>query len=164
MKWTTDLQVLLQPLKDACDREWKDENPSQIVTIAANAIYWRHHLIAAKNAANDELRKRKWTNPQELIDAAEQLLAWQPHCSKGSSGDLRQKRLRAAIDNLGRDGSLNEAVSVKADLEHPGNDIGGETAEFDKWWKDNTSHTFRLTKEDWRRIWQAALEYERSRQ
>src|SRR5882724_7804653 len=71
----------------------------------------------------------KWTKPQELIAAAEQLLAWQPHCSKGSSGDLRQKRLRAAIDNLGRAGSLNEAVSVKADLEHPGNDTGGETAD-----------------------------------
>ena len=33
----------------------------------------------------------------ELVDAAEQLLVWQPLCSLGSSGDLRQKRLRNAI-------------------------------------------------------------------
>jgi len=35
------LQTLLKPLKDACDRDWKDETPEQIVAIAANAIYWR---------------------------------------------------------------------------------------------------------------------------
>src|SRR5882724_13124863 len=52
----------------------------------------------------------KWTRPQELIAAAEQLLAWQPHCSKESSGDLRQKRLRAAIDNLGK-ADLRESTS-----------------------------------------------------
>ena len=34
---------------------------------------------------------------KELIAAAESLLAWQPHCSRGSSGDLRQTRLKAAI-------------------------------------------------------------------
>ena len=37
---------------------------------------------------------------RELIGAAEQLLAWQPVCSLGSSGDLRQKRLRYAIDRF----------------------------------------------------------------
>lgn len=37
---------------------------------------------------------------QELIDAATALLAWQPICSLGSSGDLRQKRLRKALENL----------------------------------------------------------------
>lgn len=76
-----------------------------------------------------ELSVKQATQSQELIAAAEQLLAWQPNCSLGSSGDLRQRRLRAAIDNFGRDGSLNEATGVKADLEHPGNDTGGETAD-----------------------------------
>jgi hypothetical protein len=38
---------------------------------------------------------------KELREAAEQLLAWQPICSLGSSGDLRQKRLRKALDDLG---------------------------------------------------------------
>ena len=32
---------LVQLLKDACDRDWKDETPAQVVAIAANAIYWR---------------------------------------------------------------------------------------------------------------------------
>ena len=36
----------------------------------------------------------------ELIDSAEQLLAWQPTCSLGSSGDLRQRRLRNALDRF----------------------------------------------------------------
>ena len=36
----------------------------------------------------------------ELVDAAEQLLAWQPICSLGSSGDLRQKRLRKALEAM----------------------------------------------------------------
>jgi hypothetical protein len=36
---------MLQPLKDACDRDWKDESPDQIITIAANAIYWRDREI-----------------------------------------------------------------------------------------------------------------------
>jgi len=35
------LELLLQPLKDACDRDWEDETPEQVVAIAANAIYWR---------------------------------------------------------------------------------------------------------------------------
>ena len=35
----------------------------------------------------------------ELAGAVEQLLAWQPICSEGSSGDLRQKRVRAALDS-----------------------------------------------------------------
>src|SRR5882724_12899129 len=59
----------------------------------------------------------KWTRPQELIAAAEQLLAWQPYCSKGSSGDLRQKRLRAAIDNLDR-ADLRESTSPPQDSTH----------------------------------------------
>ena len=37
---------------------------------------------------------------RELLYAAERLLAWQPICSLGSSGDLRQKRLRKALDSL----------------------------------------------------------------
>jgi hypothetical protein len=37
---------------------------------------------------------------KELIAAAESLLDWQPVCSLGSSGDLRQRRLRAAIASV----------------------------------------------------------------
>src|SRR5882724_3471040 len=54
---------------------------------------------------------------KELIAAAEQLLTWQPYCSKGSSGDLRQKRLRAAIDNLDR-ADLRESTSPPQDSTH----------------------------------------------
>ncbi len=35
----------LQPLKDACDRDWKDETPQQIIVIAANAIHWRNRQV-----------------------------------------------------------------------------------------------------------------------
>jgi len=41
------LNELLQPLKDSCDRDWKDESPAQIIAIAANAIYWRDKEIEA---------------------------------------------------------------------------------------------------------------------
>lgn len=37
---------------------------------------------------------------REFIEAAESLLEWCPICSEGSSGDLRQKRLREAIAKL----------------------------------------------------------------
>jgi hypothetical protein len=45
--------------------------------------------------------KNRLSSLEELKAAAEQLLAWQPICSLGSSGDLRQKRLRKALDDLG---------------------------------------------------------------
>ena len=48
----------LQPLKDACDRNWTDETPEQVVTIAANAIYWRQREI-------EDLRERVATLTRE---------------------------------------------------------------------------------------------------
>jgi hypothetical protein len=36
---------LLQLLKDACDRDWKDETPEVIIRIACNALYWRDREI-----------------------------------------------------------------------------------------------------------------------
>jgi hypothetical protein len=41
---------LAQLLKDACDRDWKDETPEQIVKIAANGLYWRDKEIAQLKA------------------------------------------------------------------------------------------------------------------
>jgi hypothetical protein len=41
-----------------------------------------------------------YSGMREFIEAAESLLEWCPVCSEGSSGDLRQKRLREAIDKL----------------------------------------------------------------
>ena len=43
-------QLDLSPLKAACDRSWADETPQQIVSIAANAIYWRDQEIAKLKA------------------------------------------------------------------------------------------------------------------
>lgn len=41
-------QTLVEPLKEVLDRDWEDETPEQIITIARNGIYWR--TIANKNA------------------------------------------------------------------------------------------------------------------
>lgn len=38
----------------------------------------------------------------ELASAAQQLLDWQPICSAGSSGDLRQQRLRKALEDYAK--------------------------------------------------------------
>ena len=63
-QWTDDdaeayaaarIAELMRPLKEACDREWKDETPEQIVTITANAIYWRGRDHAAARQRIEEL-------------------------------------------------------------------------------------------------------------
>lgn len=53
----------LQPLKDACDRDWLDETPQQIVAIAANAIFWRQREIEKLQSAappSDLAKARAW--------------------------------------------------------------------------------------------------------
>jgi len=57
------------------------------------------------------------------------LLEWMPTCSVGSSGYERRKNVERWLERFGEDGSLKSAVGVKADLEHPGNDTGGEISE-----------------------------------
>ncbi len=47
-----------------------------------------------------EILREIYQGMSEFIEAAESLLEWVPVCSEGSSGDLRQKRLRAAIEQL----------------------------------------------------------------
>jgi len=37
-----EFATLLKLMKKSCDRDWKDETPEQIVTIFANADYWRN--------------------------------------------------------------------------------------------------------------------------
>lgn len=56
--WNDFLTTLLQPLKDACDRDWKDETPEQVVTIAANAIYWRDRELIESRAIIREWAER----------------------------------------------------------------------------------------------------------
>ena len=41
----TDLEACIQIIKDACDRDWKDETPAQIATIVSNAMFWRNKKI-----------------------------------------------------------------------------------------------------------------------
>lgn len=48
---------------------------------------------------SDEVRQ-VYVNLAEFIEAAEKLLEWCPICSEGSSGDIRQQRLREAIARL----------------------------------------------------------------
>lgn len=49
---------LLKVLKDACDRDWKDETPLQVVTIAANAIHWRGQRAEKAEVELATLRKQ----------------------------------------------------------------------------------------------------------
>jgi hypothetical protein len=42
---TTELGQVVAVLKAACDREWGDETPLQVATIAANALHWRGEEI-----------------------------------------------------------------------------------------------------------------------
>lgn len=44
-------ELNLQPLKDVLDRDWKDETPDQVITIAANGIYWRTRDVINKVVA-----------------------------------------------------------------------------------------------------------------
>ena len=43
---------------------------------------------------------------QELLAAAQELLDWVPICSEGSSGDLRQKRLKRACKAIERESAF----------------------------------------------------------
>jgi hypothetical protein len=36
-----NFDAILEPLKQALDRAWKDETPEQIIAIACNGLYWR---------------------------------------------------------------------------------------------------------------------------
>jgi hypothetical protein len=44
------IEEMVSVLKAACDRNWSDETPLQVATIAANAIYWRDREIATLRA------------------------------------------------------------------------------------------------------------------
>lgn len=52
-----DAAGLLQPLKDACDRDWDDETPEQIVAVAANAIHWRQQRAESAERALDQMKE-----------------------------------------------------------------------------------------------------------
>jgi hypothetical protein len=62
---------------------------------------------------------------KELCEAAQRLLDWVPVCSVGSSGYQRIEKLK---EILARVAPSSMTVSVKADLEHPRKDTGGEVA------------------------------------
>ncbi len=72
-----------QPLKDALDRDWKDETPQQIIVIAANGIYWRTRTVIDKVVAICQ----KYTGMDgidQLIDEIEDLAPYPPSPSPGS--------------------------------------------------------------------------------
>lgn len=45
----SDIDAMVEILKAACDREWQDETPLQVATIAANAIHARDLEIRRLN-------------------------------------------------------------------------------------------------------------------
>ena len=55
-----------QILKDACDRDWQNEDLHAIATIAANAMHWRNEEIRSLRDRNDELY-RKCVEGQRLF-------------------------------------------------------------------------------------------------
>jgi hypothetical protein len=65
---------------------------------------------------------------EQFCGCVKYLLDWMPVCSIGSSGHKRRENVELWLKRFGEDGSLKSEVGVKADLEHPGNDTGGEIA------------------------------------
>ena len=85
---------------------WKREPAAPVSPPETDWEWWFNFSATERKSRIAEIRQREAQSlpaqtVNELVAAAEQLLAWQPQCSRGSSGDLRQKRLRAAIDNFG---------------------------------------------------------------
>jgi hypothetical protein len=64
---------------------------------------------------------------EELVRSVKFLLEWLPVCSVGSSGHSRRVAVEKALARMAP--SIKE-LGVEADLKHPGNDTGGETAKF----------------------------------
>jgi hypothetical protein len=63
----TQVEAMVEMLKAACDREWKNETPIQVAAIAANAIYWRDAEI---KRLNDVLASAQ-RDVRETIEALE---------------------------------------------------------------------------------------------
>jgi hypothetical protein len=59
----------------------------------------------------------------ELVEAVKSLLEWMPKYSVGSSGYLRQERIKKALESFGEGGSLNGSCRQEASRE---SDTGGE--------------------------------------
>jgi hypothetical protein len=85
-----------------------------------------------------------------LIERVKYLLEWMPICSIGSSGHKRRLAVEESLAKFAEDGSLNQAVSVKADLEHPAQAIQGaksatdlraiaEQLHSDDWWWEHSN-------------------------
>ena len=60
-----------------------------------------------------------------LVRCVKYLIEWIPNCSVGSSGYLRRIAVEKELDKFAEDGSLKQAVGVKADFEHPAQAIQG---------------------------------------
>lgn len=73
------MEELVKPLKEACDRNWKDENPAQIVAIAANTIHWRR-IAPAAQAVIEYVRRHHNSRSDKLMQMIqhydEAYLAW----------------------------------------------------------------------------------------
>jgi hypothetical protein len=90
------MEKLVAPLKVQCDRDWSDETPEQVVSIACNAIYWRgDELRQALQEAidwNDEYQRinnLRGGSPQ-WVRWAKQLLSQPRHLRNGRFGRYAQ--------------------------------------------------------------------------
>ncbi len=84
------VESLLQPLKEACDRDWEDETPIQIVAIAANAIHWRG-IAPAAQAVIEYVRRHHDSRSDKLM----QMIAnYDEACLKwlGVNAELRARQ------------------------------------------------------------------------
>lgn len=118
-------QALVAPLKEELDRDWEDETPEQIITIARNGIYWRtianknaiqqatvaieaaarlrcHHCGGSNSLKYDEVRKvwvHHWFyHPTSPADCeASDIRALAPSGTANALDELRQPQLDASL-------------------------------------------------------------------
>ena len=83
----------LKVLKDACERDWKDETPIQIASIAANAIYWRGKRAEAAEQERDRLQEALADTDKLLFDLTASLSGAVSRCiADYRYGDCATKR------------------------------------------------------------------------
>lgn len=83
----------LKVLKDACERDWTDETPIQIASIAANAIHWRGKRAEAAEQERDRLREALADTDKLLFDLTASLSAAVSRCiADYGYGDYATKR------------------------------------------------------------------------
>ncbi len=113
-----ELRELLLPLRNACDRDWKDETPAQTVEIAANAIYWRDREIEKATGECQRLREAlRDKSDRAYCDYIDQLkkpecLGWEAKVKSGTFGEDELVGHCIAQELLGKHKAFAEALTL----------------------------------------------------